>query len=48
MAERSLDDLIDTHDPAPPLVWQWISGTSHPVEILLLALDSASDRWNVR
>jgi uncharacterized protein DUF2625 len=41
MPERSLSDLIDTHDSAWPLVWQWIIAAPHPVEVLPAERDGA-------
>ena len=34
MGKRTLTDLVDTADPAWPLVSEWLSGASAPVEVL--------------
>jgi hypothetical protein len=31
---RSLNELIDTSEPAMPLVRQWLAEASHPIEVL--------------
>jgi hypothetical protein len=34
MAERSLPELLDQHDPMWPLIQHWIISAPHPVEVL--------------